>query len=230
MKKLLSLILTGIIAVGMVGCSVEENAEDSSEKQVKQEQKQEVKKEQANQDTENSKKETTKKDNNSNNTSKENNTKKQTDKNIENTKEEENDQICSICGEFVPVSDMTDVDGKVAHNECVGVSKSNGDEDEEDDYYAPIGSCDECGTDLHRYDAEYYDKNGNQICLSCYQKEKSKPDYYCSQCGTGGYDDDGYYTDDNGNRICFECSCANWERKEVDDEMVDEDTYNEYNQ
>ena len=224
MKKLLSLILTGIIAVGMVGCSVEENAEDSSEKQVKQEQKQEVKKEQANQDTENSKKETTKKDNNSNNTSKENNTKKQTDKNIENTKEA-NDQICYICGEFVPVSDMTDIDGKVAHNECVGVSKSNGDEDEEDDYYAPIGTCAKCGADLYRYDAEYYNKNGDQICYEC----RFKPDYTCSQCGKDGYDDDGYYTDDNGNRICFECSCANWERKEVDDEMVDEDTYNEYN-
>lgn len=57
-------------------------------------------------------------------------------------------------------------------------------------------------------------------------KGKSKPDYYCSQCGRGEYDDDGYYTDDNGNRICFECSCANLERNEIDNEMVDEDTYN----
>ena len=220
MKKLLSLILTGVIAVGMVGCSVEENAEDSSEKQVKQEQKQEVKKEQANQDTENSKKETTKKDNNSNNTSKENNTKKQTDKNIENTKEEANDQICYICGEFVPVSDMTDVDGKVAHNECVGVSKSNGDEDEEDDdYYEPIGSCAMCGDNLYRYEAEYYDYNGNRVCWKC------DGSYYCSRCGNIAYDDDGYYEDDNGNRICFDCACSDWgkieEEKEEDIETYD---------
>ena len=50
-------------------------------------------------------------------------TNKQEQQKEKNTNNEENDQICAICGEFVPVSDMCERNGKPVHYECIGAKK-----------------------------------------------------------------------------------------------------------
>ena len=52
-----------------------------------------------------------------------NNTTKKVQQKEKNTNNEENNQICAICGEFVPVSDMCERNGKPVHYECIGAKK-----------------------------------------------------------------------------------------------------------
>ena len=235
-KRITSILAASILAVSMVGCSDNINKKDDTTNNVKQEQQIEKKNTNTNKDKVDTNKEktTTKEQTEKTNSNTEkNNTTKKVQQTKKKTTTKEEDDYYDENGEYVGPkhSSMDDRKNSICDNckhpidDCI-CDFNKDDDSDEDDYYAPIASCAICGTDLYRYNAEYYDKNGNRICLSCYQKEKSKPDYYCSQCGRGEYDDDGYYTDDNGNRICFECSCANLERNEIDNEMVDEDTYN----
>ena len=158
-------------------------------------------------DTTKEKQETTEKDNNSNNTSKENNTKKQTDKNIENTKEETK--------QTTKESKKYEVGSDEWKDECV-----------------------KDGTHLQE-EADKQDSNPEtnidepELPQDDWQPEDDER-YMCSYCGE-------WFTADELTRheaICKRSQMDKYEvndnsysyNEEVDDEMVDEDTYNEYNQ
>ena len=137
-KKLISILTSGILAVSMVGCSDNINKKDDTTNNVKQEQQIEKKNTNTNKDKVDTNKESTNNkeqtEKTNSNTEKNNTTKKvqQTKKKTtnkqeqqkeKNTNNEENDQICAICGEFVPVSDMCERNGKPVHYECIGAKK-----------------------------------------------------------------------------------------------------------
>ena len=50
------------------------------------------------------------------------------------TNDEEIDQTCAICGEFVPVSDMCERNGKPVHYECIGAKKPSKVIEDEEQY------------------------------------------------------------------------------------------------
>ena len=125
-KRITSILAASILAVSMVGCSDNINKKDDTTNNVKQEQQIEKKNTNTNKDKVDTNKESTnnkEQTEKTNSNTEKNNTTKKVQQKEKNTNNEENNQICAICGEFVPVSDMCERNGKPVHYECIGAKK-----------------------------------------------------------------------------------------------------------
>lgn len=125
-KRITSILAASILAVSMVGCSDNINKKDDTTNNVKQEQQIEKKNTNTNKDKVDTNKESTnnkEQTEKTNSNTEKNNTTKKVQQKEKNTNNEENNQICAICGEFVPVSDMCERNGKPVHYECIGTKK-----------------------------------------------------------------------------------------------------------
>lgn len=182
MKRILSILISWILAGSLlVGCNNNTNKKDDATNNVKQEQQVEKKKEVKNKNATNkentNKKEQTEK---TNPNIKKTNTSKKVQQKKKTTNNEENDQICAICGEFVPMSDMCERNGKPVHYECIGAKKDNGD------------AIDEGESGVHRYGID-----GKEQTEGDWNRQNS----YINNGYSSHIDDNGdaYWTDDEGN-------------------------------